>query len=435
MSTQDTKHLRKRYNTWGIHYRIPEHLRSSPRFKGAPTFYTRSLETDSLATARRLRDSIIRDLHAGTDDLYDSWKRTILERSLEFDSKHPHLNGELTYAELLTDSILNEAIEQHGADPETGHPVKLNDNQQVILDAIQGRAPAKHKRLKHITAKLLDEYTANKKATKTVLKIRRSADWFLGHIIQDDIDIELIDYDQVRGFITQDLNAGVSGMTINGHLYGLKQIWDRAKSSKLVTGDNPFSKHRIAKDSQSYDPWTWDEIAALWNAAEDDLKTLIHAAATTGARINELLTAEVKTLKTSAQDRQCWLFKFKDKGKTEQSTRAVPLHPTLQLPEGFTFKMSDRTVTRRFRDLKDRTLGEPLDPLTGKPRKLSFHSFRTTVVTELTVSKRINEKVVGAVTGHLAGSAKVGSIRTYINPDDLESKYLTVSEIPWKSLV
>jgi integrase len=430
---KDTKHLQLRFKTWWLYYRIPKHLKSHPKFINGPAIFAQSLGTDSLKTAKRLRDGIIYNLNAGIDDPFTAWQQELIARTEQFRADNPHLeDGDIGYQDLLIDSILNSAINQHGADPETGHPIKLDEDQQDLLDVINNRLPAKHRRLRFITTKLLDEYTANKKAPKTVLKIRRAADWFLGHIIQDDIDIESIDYDQVRGFLTQDLNAGVSGSTINGHLYGLKQIWDRAKSSKLVTGENPFSKHRVTKDSQSYDPYTQDEIAAMYAAAEDDLKTLIHAAATTGARINELLTAEVKTCRTTKQDRQCWLFKFQSKGKTEQSTRAVPLHPTLQLPEGFRFNMSDRTVTRRFRDLKDRTLGEPLDPLTGKPRKLSFHSFRTTVITELTVNQRINEKVVGAVTGHLAGSARTGSIRTYINPDDLESKYLTVSEIPWK---
>ncbi|MGJ0485687.1 MAG: tyrosine-type recombinase/integrase [Methylomicrobium sp.] len=272
--------------------------------------------------------------------------------------------------------------------------MQFSEDHQLILDVVNNRQPVKHKRLTFITGKLLEEYKANKKADETIFKIRRSADWFLGHIVQDDIDIEVIDFDQVRGFITQDLNAGVSGSTINGHLYGLKQIWDRAKSSKPVSGENPFSKHRVAKDSQSYDIYEWHEIKTMYDAAEDDLKILIHTAATTGARINELLTAEVMILKTSIQERPCCMFKFKGKGKTEQSTRAVPLHPTLQLPDGFTFKMSDRTVTRRFRELKEKTLDHPINITTGKPRKLSFHSFRSTVVTELIEKHHINEKVV-----------------------------------------
>jgi hypothetical protein len=93
--------------------------------------------------------------------------------------------------------------------------------------------------------------------------------------------------------------------------------------------------------------------------------------------------------------------------------------------------LPDRTVTRQFKELRESCINETLHELTGKPRKLSFHSFRTTVVTELTVTHAINEKVVGSITGHLAGSSKVGSIRSYINPTDLEMQLRIVSRLPW----
>jgi integrase len=228
----------------------------------------------------------------------------------------------------------------------------------------------------------------------------------------------------------QDLKNGAASSTIHGHLYGLTQIWKRAKLSKLVTGENPFGGHGVKKRQISYDPFTLAEIYQLHRAANASLKTLIHAAATTGARLNELLTAEVKT--PSTFDKPCWLFKFKDRGKTEQSTRVVSIHPSLSLPEGFTFRgLSDRTVTRQFKEIRESCMNETFHELTGKPRKLSSHSFRTTVVTALTVTHRINEKVVGTITGHLAGNAKVGSIRSYINPDDLHILLDVVSLLPW----
>ena len=123
---------------------------------------------------------------------------------------------------------------------------------------------------------------------------------------------------------------------------------------------------------------------------------------------------------------------FKDKGKTTQSTRIVPIHPSLNLPEGFTFRsLANRTATKQFKQLREACITDSLHELTGKPRKLAFHSFRTTVITELTVTHRINEKVAGAITGHLAGNSRVGSIRTYINPNDLQALLETVCLLPW----
>lgn len=428
MKPKDTKHLQLRYNTWWLYYRLPKHLKDLPQFENKGAIYTVSLKTDSLTKAKRLRDAIIYNLNESKEDLYESWEREIINRSKEFDENHPHLEGEFGYTDLLIDEIVTTAGRREGFD-ECGHPKRLSEVEQLKIDTINKRKPEKQKQLRYITEKVLNERKANSQAPKTVLKIRRAVDWFLEHIIQDDIDISMIDYDQVHDFVVRDLNNGVSSSTLNGHLYGLRQIWDRAKQSKLVSGENPFSTHKIKKVTTSYDPFRHEEVLALYQAASADMKILIHAAATTGARLNELLTAEVKT--PSTFNHPCWLFMFKDRGKTEQSTRAVPLHPTLQLPDGFKFKLNDRTVTRQFKELVDSTLGNTTNELTDKPRKLSFHSFRSTVITELTVNKGINEKVVGAVTGHLAGSAKVGSIRTYINPNDLESKKRTVEEITW----
>lgn len=428
MKPKDTKHLQLRYNTWWLYYRLPKRLKDLPQFENEGAIYTTSLKTDSLTKAKRMRDTIIHKLNASAEDQYEAWEKKIIERTKIFSTDNPQLDDQLTYGDILTDSIIDKAGKREGLDKD-GHPKRLTELEEIKLNVIAGRKTDKQKQLRFITEKVMKERRANNQAPKTVLKIRRATDWFLEHIIPDDIDINAIDYDQVHDFIVSDLNSGVSSSTLNGHLYGLRQIWDRAKQSKLVSGENPFSSHKIRKVTQSYDPFTHDEVAALYQAANADMKVLIHAAATTGARLNELLTAEVKI--PPPVDFPCWLFMFKDRGKTEQSTRAVPLHSSLKLNDGFRFKLNDRTVTRQFKELVEATLGNTINELTGKHRKLSFHSFRSTVITELTVSKGINEKVVGAVTGHLAGSLKLGSIRTYINTDDLQSKQRTVEEITW----
>ncbi|MGR8979026.1 MAG: hypothetical protein ACU84H_02895, partial [Gammaproteobacteria bacterium] len=195
MSQKKTKfppHLQLRHNTWWIYYRLPKRLNTHPKFENAPAIFAQSLKTHSVAEAKRLRDAIIYNLNADVDgDLFETWKQTIKARNDEFAKANPHLVGELTYSDLLIDSIVNDASKKFGVDPETGHPLQLTEDQQLIIDAINNRPPSKHKRLKFITARLLEEYKANKKADKTIFKIRRSADWFLSHIVQDDIDLEL----------------------------------------------------------------------------------------------------------------------------------------------------------------------------------------------------------------------------------------------------
>lgn len=318
MKPKDTKHLQLRHNTWWLYYKIPKHLKVLPQFENHPALYTESLHTDSLTKAKQRRNAIIYNLNKASDTPYDAWEQEIISRSKQFTKDNPQLNDCVSYESLMVDKIHDEAIKQSGVDQLTGEPNRLTDEQQLKLDVITKKKPEKHKRLRFILDKVVSEKEANGLAAKSVSKIKRGIDWFLEHLLQDDIDITVIDYDQVHDFLVMGQNNGVSGSTLNGYLYGLRQVYDRAKKSKLVNGDSPFSNHGIPNNSEPYDPFTYDEIYQMYNAAEDDLKVLIHAAATTGARLGELMTAEV--LIPSTYDKPCWLFKFKDKGKTEHST-------------------------------------------------------------------------------------------------------------------
>jgi integrase len=432
MKQQNTKHLQLRGNVWWLYYKIPKRLKSLPQFEHYPAIYAQSLKTDSLVKARRFRNSIIHNLNDVPVDPHEAWEKEITKRSEEFRERNKHLEETLTYEDILQDEVLTGAINQSGNNKITGHPLALNEEQQIKLDVLAQNIPEKQKGLVFLTKKVIQEREAIGQAPKTLSQIKRASNWLLEQLNQNDINIVLIEYDQVHSFVIQELNTGVASMTISGYLSGLRQVWNRAKESNIVSGDNPFSSHKIGKSSRSYDPFTYDEIFTLYDNANGNLKTLIHAGATTGARLNELLTAEVKTVSTF--DSPCWLFKFKDRGKTAHSTRVVPIHPSLNLPEGFSFNVSSSTIDSQFRNLRKEILGEPIHELTGNPRKLSFHSFRSTVVTYLTADKRINEKVVGSITGHLGGGGSAGSIRTYINPDDLQMKLDVVSQLPWVEL-
>lgn len=391
-------------------------------FENEPAIYTQNLKTDSLIKARRLRGQIITNLNQsiGDDKAHEAWEQEIIKRSKQFQQDNPHLDGQLTYQDLLADKL--ELKTQHTKE-------KLSAVEQVQLKVITGHKPESRLMLRHIAKQVITERETHSQAHKTVNKIRRSVDWFLEHTLNDDIEISLIDWDMVHEFVMKDVKRGVSGSTIDGHLFGLRQIWDRARQSKLVNGDNPFQKHNIKKDSTPYEPFSKAEIKKLYDAAEGELKVLIHAGAVTGARINELLTCEVKT--PSTYDHPCFLFKFKDKGKTEQSTRVVPLHRSLSLPEGFRFTLKGSTAQNQIKKLINRVLGVQLNELTGEARRLTFHSFRHTVVTELTTTHGINEKLVCSISGHTGGASRAGSIRTYIQPNDLSMKKKVIDMIEW----
>lgn len=427
----ESKHLRTRGNVWWLHYRIPKRFQLLPeciKFNGIAVY---SLETDSLREARRKRDGFIHRLEMQVDNHYQAW---LPEREdIPAKPAHPFMIKLPDPNHVQAKRVLELGNRLLGVNSSSSKFKDVATREQDAVLALFNANRGSTKGLKALTARVAKEKETEGLAPKTVSKIRRSATWFLEHLLQDDIDIDVIDYDQVHGFILAGLDAGVAaGSTLKGHMYGLSAVWKRARQSKLVSGDNPFEKHGIRIDSQPYDPFTYHEIYQLYNRAEGELKTLIHAGATTGARIDEVLTAEVKT--PSTFNGPCWLFKFKEKGKTGQSTRVVPVHASLNLPEGFQFALNTSTATKQVRKLIDEVLGIRLHELSGLPRILSFHSFRATVITELVVKHRINEKVVGAITGHVGGgrSKEAGVIRDYIHPGDLQEKWATVNLLPWK---
>jgi integrase len=418
----DTKHLQMRHNVYWLYYRLPKRLKDHPLFENEPAIYTQNLKTDSLIKARRLRGQIITNLNNSIkdDNAHEAWEQEIIKRSQQFSQDNPQLDGQFDYRDLLADELEIKTLYRKE---------KLSAVEQVQLEVLTRKVPNKKGMLRHIAKQVITERETHGQAHKTINKIRRSVDWFLEHTLNDDLEITLTDWDMVHEFVMKDVQQGVSGSTIDGHLYGLRQIWDRARQSKLVNGDNPFQKHNIKKDSTPYEPFTKTEIKKLYDAAGGELKVLLHAGAVTGARINELLTCEVKT--PSTYDHPCFLFKFKDKGKTEQSTRVVPLHKSLSLPEGFRFTLKGSTAQDQIKKLINRVLGVQLNEMTGEARRLSFHSFRSTVITELTTDHGINEKIVGSISGHTAGSSRAGSIRNYIQPNDLAIKKKVVDMIEW----
>lgn len=430
----DKKHLREHGSGWWLHYRIPERYKLLPECIKYNGIMPLNLETDSLKEARRRRDIILHRLEAQAGERYNSWlpEGGKVESGLVVASDNPlHIVTTPTARDAFrVREILAKGTSMLGDSPT---PKKLKEVASRERDAVFGLLNTKRHSgdsLKQLTEQVAKEAQTQGKAEATIYKITRGSSWFLSNLLQGDISITAIDYDQVRDFIHAELERGVAGSTLKGHLYGLRQVWKRAKQSKLVSGDCPFDEHTVKVESKPFDPFTFEEIRSLYQNAKGELKTLIHAAAMTGARVDELLTAEVKT--PSTFEHPCWLFKFKQKGKTAQSTRVVPVHSSLPITDGFQFSLTYDSVQSRLKRLQESVLGQPLHELTGLPRKLSMHSFRSYVITELVVTHRINEKVVGGVTGHLGGGqSKAGALRGYIHIEDLSKKREIVELLPW----
>lgn len=428
----DKTHLRQRGNIWWLHYRIPERHKLLPECVPYKEIVTKSLKTDSLREARRRRDVFLRKLDFQEGDHYKAWIPERIEHTP--DSSRLSLNWlkdtqprENPNIETIR-GILARGSTILGNDPSSDKLASVARRERDAAFALVGDKRHSGRNLNALTKMVVREKQASDLADKTINKIERGTSWFLEYLMQKDIDIDQIDYDIVSDAVMDTIAQGKAGSTIKGYLYGLNQIWLRAKRSKIVTGESPFRNHSYSTESVPYDTFTHEEMQQLYDRADPFLKNLIHACATTGARIGELLRAEIKDI----LGYRCWVFNFKNKGKNEQSTRIVPLHDSLKLETGFTFNLSYTPARNRINALISEVLGTRFNELTGKKRHLTFHSFRHTLITELVIERGLNEKLVGSVTGHRGGGkSKAGAIKTYIHVEDLRKKKAVVDLIPW----
>lgn len=430
MAKPDQKYLRLRGNVWWLYYRIPSRIRKIPRYADSPELMTQSLQTSDINQARRRRDKAVNDiLSAETErDSYKLWLEYHEEKAKDFLKHNQHLSE--TDGTEIYQTITEEAIVGSAGGKREPVPEELSESQKVQLSALYGQPPESHSKLRYLAEQTAKEKGARGASKATLFKIGRGVEWFLEQINKDDIAIDAITWKMVSDVLTDRLNEGVKGNTLRGYLLGLKATTTYAQRIGLVSGHSPFADHRISQEGDSYDAIPWEDARRLYQAADDDLKPLIHAGATTGARISEILNGKVDT--PEGYDHQCWFFCTEEgnKGKTKQSTRIVPLHDSLNyLEDGFRFTIKESHTHRRLKKLFEEVVGDKLDKVTGKPLNIRFHSFRSSVVTELTRKHNIPLAIAGTVTGH-KGGAGVGSIVAYIDKNDLEEKRKLVNLLP-----
>ena len=193
----------------------------------------------------------------------------------------------------------------------------------------------------------------------------------------------------------------VSPRTRNGYAMLFSAVYKCAIRRKKATA-NPFEGQRIKAATVHYEPFTDQEIAALFADAKLEITPAKHKTATalpwasmisayTGCRLEEAAQLKAADIK---QTDDIWYFEFchDGNGKTKAATRIVPLHHAL-IDAGLL----------RYRDAlpKDSMLFPGLQGRKSKPGKLgpklgdafkwwrkklgivrpsvNFHSFRHTV--------------------------------------------------------
>jgi integrase len=232
--------------------------------------------------------------------------------------------------------------------------------------------------------------------------------------ITDHVAVDFLD-----GYLLEERK--VSPRTRNSYAMLFKAIFKCAIRRKKVTG-NPFDGQRIKAAAIHYEPFTDEEIAALFADAEFEIAPAEHTtltalpwasriAAYTGCRLEEV--AQLGTANIKQAD-GIWFFEFchDGNGKTKAATRTVPLHQALIDAGLLRYRDALPKGSLLFPGLKGRKskggkLGPKLGDAFSRLRKrlgivrpgVNFHSFRHAVGDRLRKAG-VQESDIAAVLGH-----------------------------------
>lgn len=198
--------------------------------------------------------------------------------------------------------------------------------------------------------------------------------------------LDQVNADAVQAWVNADTRARE---TVVKHLAILSSYWKFLQGKQYVRqGDSPFSGITLPKSlrkKQSYVPFEWDELMAIRDLCDDELKDVVDIARYTGMRIAEICLQD-KTVKH--QGVECFYVDEKA-AKTGASVRYVPVAKEIKHIE---LKLRNKNaIGKRFGRHKKTVVGDD-------PRKV-FHSIRKNVTTFLEHGG-VTEGVAADLIGH-----------------------------------
>jgi site-specific recombinase XerD len=273
---------------------------------------------------------------------------------------------------------------------------------------------------------LLDQFTAqsireNQITQGTLKRYAATTKLFVTFINKRDIPIVEIPRATVFDFINHQ-RSRLAGGTIHGHISRLKTMWEYAYNHSLVTGDNPFARHKLnaERGQNKKQPFTSEEMLKLLDVIKDEpssMRLLVWLGYFTGARISELVSLRIDSIKLEDGVNVFTILK----GKTDAAARINPI-PTRcsnlfnQVKKEATAQASDYLFHDliHFRD-PDRPAYQAgkdfgyikCKHITTEDNK-GFHSFRVMFATAAQQAD-----VSESLAAHLIGHGSKGSTMTY----------------------
>ncbi|MBO1928298.1 hypothetical protein J3998_12010 [Thiomicrorhabdus sp. 6S2-11] len=244
-----TKYLVKAYNTYSFRMRVPKSLQDHPLFKGK-TYIIKSLKTDSLSEAIRLRD-----LELGTLERIKKGD-AISDRQHIFDSLvarygHPLATPQSKKENLLysIDEKLNDALSdyanytagQHGYEVDYDSEAENDPEIVALLDyrnLLEGREIEQRVTLRESLVKTIQEKTG-KIADNRINRFETYAKTFLELFGVDDLPLTNIKKSMVQQFVRSERDKGMSDKTVANKVSALSTIYTTALD---YSGNHPIFK-------------------------------------------------------------------------------------------------------------------------------------------------------------------------------------------------
>ncbi len=409
MKRRETWALQQKANVWYLVWNVPKAIRGLPMF-GGRRLYTKTLQTGDLKEAQRKRDLIVANFDRLVAQAEEAPKR------LKFNAYIEEIQQAVREAEQRIETVLlpdGQEVEveseslYHAYDLESAIERGNEELADAIRQAIHGDLKVSDKyaiTLKEASEAFIKSEKA--KAAKglkaaapaTLSRAKHAADSLAAFLGRPAVLLKDVERRDVTLWLGS-LAGNKSDSTRVGYLSALSLVWETSYLTRSVEGDNPFKSAGIKStgDSQSYAPFTVEELAQIIEKATPELRMLTKFGLITGCRLSEIIGLQADSFEVS---QGVPLVRIKA-GKTANSIRAFPLPvalweelrlcvvgnlwpvPKSKNPHGWSSK---------FGKLKEAATG-------ARDRTKGFHSLRGMAITAYQRAG-IPEDVTAPIVGH-----------------------------------
>ncbi|WP_235633906.1 tyrosine-type recombinase/integrase [Aeromonas veronii] len=405
---RETYALQLKSGRWYLHYSVPKILQPLPHFRGK-TIYVKTLETSDLREAIIKRDAALAQFKLLADQMAQEPKRSRFNAMIEEIQEAVRASQQKLPTTIWQGNESAEIIHEDLYDAydvenslARGDEVEA-DAIRYVLEGEKGIAAKYELTLREAVNAYLNfdskQDPAKRADPATLSRMRNAANSLCEFMRKKDPRISTIERRDVTLWL-QSLEEVKRDSTRVGYLSALSLLWEWCYLHKNASGDNPFKNANVRSTggSQSYEPFTVEEMVKILKHSDHAMKTLSKFGLLTGCRIGELVALTDEDFEVN---NGVHLVRIRQ-GKTANSIRAIPLPAAMwaELKEiviagvwvGNRGSKAAGVSSHKFGRLKGKALG-------NRDRTKGFHSFRGMTITAYQRAG-VPEDVTAAIVGH-----------------------------------